>query len=212
MNIIILGPPGSGKGTQANRIADEFGIRHLSTGDILREAVKNNTPLGDKAKGYMDRGELVPDHLMLEMIREEIGKPGEEGWILDGFPRTLDQAGGLSEMLEEEGIEIDHVILIEVDPEVIVRRLGKRRVCSECGAVYNLDNMEPSPEEICRKCGGELIKRPDDREETVRRRLEVYQEQTAPVVEYYRNRQGVDVVEGSGEIDEIFSRIAGILK
>jgi adenylate kinase len=212
MNIIILGPPGSGKGTQAVQVAREFGIKHLSTGDILREEVKGKTDLGDKARGYMDEGELVPDDLMLEMIRKEIKKQGREGWILDGFPRTLDQARGLSEMLEKEEIGIDHVILIQVDSDVIVRRLGNRRVCSQCGAIYNLESIEPTQTEVCKRCGGKLVKRPDDHEETVRRRLEVYHEQTAPVVGYYREKGDVNIVDGSGEIEEIFSAIEGVLK
>lgn len=212
MNVIILGPPGSGKGTQAVRVAEGFGIKHLSTGDILREEVREETELGNKAKGYMDKGELVPDDVMLEMIRKEIKKQGEEGWILDGFPRTLDQARGLSEMLEKEEMGIDHVILIQVDSDVIVRRLGNRRVCSRCGAVYNLVSMEPDQTGVCKRCGGKLVKRPDDREETVRRRLEVYDEQTAPVIDYYRKKGGIDVVDGSGEIEEIFSQIEGVLR
>jgi len=206
-NLIILGPPGAGKGTQARRIAERFGIRHLSTGDLLREAVADETELGKKARDYMNRGALVPDQLILDLISKKLSGESSTGWILDGFPRTLPQAEALSKLLEEKGLEIDKVILIDVDSEVIVKRLTGRRVCEECGAVYNTATLKGSKDE-CPRCGGKLIVREDDKEETVRRRLEVYREQTEPLIDYYGKQDGLLVsVDGAGDIDEITADI-----
>jgi len=211
-HLVIIGPPGSGKGTQAVRVAGELGIKHLSTGDILREAVKEETELGLKAKSFMEQGALVPDELMLELIATELDKLDGKGWILDGYPRTLPQAEALEKMLDERGESIDKVLLIDVDPEVIVKRLTSRRVCPSCNAVYNLDTLKPKVEGKCDKCGAELIIRPDDTEETVRNRLKVYEEQTAPVVEFYRNRGNLVPVKGEGSIEEITAEILRVLE
>jgi len=209
-HIVILGPPGSGKGTQAVRIAEKLDLRHISTGDVLRDAVNRETKLGLEASDYMNRGLLVPDELMLGLIAEKLAEIGDSGWILDGYPRTLPQAEALGGMLAEQDMRIDHVLLIDVDSEVIVKRLSERRVCSKCKAVYSLSTLE-SPDEACRKCGGELVKRPDDEEDTVRRRLKVYEEQTAPVVDYYRNG-GLVTVKGAGGIDKITAEILRVLQ
>jgi len=211
-HLVIIGPPGSGKGTQAIRVAGELGIKHLSTGDILREAVKEETELGLKAKSFMEQGALVPDELMLELIATELDKLDGKGWILDGYPRTLPQAEALEKMLDERGESIDKVLLIDVDPEVIVKRLTSRRVCPSCNAVYNLETLKPKVEGKCDRCGAELIIRPDDREETVRNRLKVYEEQTAPVVEFYRNKGNLVPVKGEGSIEEITAEILRVLE
>ena len=171
--IILLGPPGSGKGTQAARFSSELGLEHVSTGDLLREAVKEGTELGEKASGYMEKGLLVPDDIMLGLIEEKLGSLDSGGWVLDGFPRTLPQAEALTEVLEKHQQEIDRVLLIEVDAELIVKRLSNRRVCPECNAVYNLNTIQTAVEGKCDGCEGDLVKRPDDEEETIRRRLDV---------------------------------------
>lgn len=206
-HVIIIGPPGSGKGTQAMRVADELDLKHLSTGDLLREAVSAGTELGKKAEEYMKAGLLVPDEIMLGLIREQLDVLEGGGWILDGFPRTLPQAETLAELLESKGMEIDMVLLIDVENEEIIGRLTSRRVCGDCKAVYNLSMLAEGDESACEKCGGKLITRPDDREETVRRRLKVYEEQTAPVLDFYRKSAGVTEVAGSGDIDEITAEI-----
>ncbi|UCF07150.1 MAG: adenylate kinase [bacterium] len=207
MHLIILGPPGSGKGTQAARVSAELGLEHLSTGDVLREAVSSRTPLGVEAEMYMKQGALVPDEVILGLIREELDRLGETGWILDGFPRTLAQAESLTAQLEERGETIDKVLLIDVDSEEIVRRLTSRRISSSCNPIYNLATMSGEELDTCEKCGGKLVKRPDDEEETVRRRLEVYEEQTAPVIDFYRKRGGLAAVRGAGSIDEITAEL-----
>jgi adenylate kinase len=187
------------------RIAEELGIRHLSTGDLLREAVAGGTELGRKAEEYMNSGELVPDELILSMISEEFGESGGSGWILDGFPRTLPQARSLSDILDEKDMELDRVIVLDVSPDTVVERITGRRVCSSCGAVFNVESLEGNR---CSECGGELIIREDDREETVRRRFRVYREQTEPLIEYYGSEKGLILEVNAGRgIDEITSSI-----
>jgi adenylate kinase len=212
LKVILLGPPGSGKGTQAARIAGELGIRHISTGDLLREAVKSGGGLGLKAEGYMHKGLLVPDEIMLGLIEEELGSLGSSGWVLDGYPRTLPQAEALSGMLAKREQSIDRVMLIDVDPEIIVRRLSSRRVCPQCNAVYNLDTIQTAVAGVCDACGTELITRPDDEEETVRKRLEVYEKQTAPLIEYYRTHDDLVSINGAGEIEEINAEMIRMLR
>lgn len=211
-HVIIIGPPGSGKGTQAMRVADQLDLRHLSTGDLLREAVSGETELGKKAEEYMKAGLLVPDEIMLGLIREQIDVLEGGGWILDGFPRTLPQAETLAELLAGKGLAIDMVLLINVENEEIVGRLTSRRICGDCKAVYNLSMLSGGDESVCEKCGGKLVTRPDDREETVRRRLKVYEEQTAPVLDYYSKSTGVTEVAGSGGIDEITAEILRVMR
>jgi adenylate kinase len=212
MHIVILGAPGSGKGTQASRIARELGLAHLSTGDMLRDAVARKTPLGLEAQGYMKDGILVPDGIIFGLIGEALEASKNAGWILDGFPRTLAQAEELSAMLEKRGERIDHVLNIDADPELIVRRLSNRRVCPKCKAVYNLDTIKTKVPGICDACGAAIVKRPDDEEATVRTRLEVYGRQTAPLIEYYRKRGGLVAVNGAGDIEEIFAETLRVLK
>jgi adenylate kinase len=211
LHVVILGAPGSGKGTQAARLAKEKGLRHLSTGDMLRDAVARKTEIGRRAEEYMKRGLLGPDEIIFALMREALDAAGEQGWILDGFPRTLAQAEELDRMLAERGERIDSVINIDVDPELIVRRLANRRVCPKCKAVYNLDSITPAVEGRCDVCGAEIVKRPDDEEETVRKRLDVYNEQTAPVIDYYAKRDGLTTVDGAGGIDGIFAEILRVL-
>lgn len=209
MNLVFLGPPGAGKGTQAKRLAQELGLKHISTGDILREAVKNETPLGKKAKEYMDRGELVPDELIIALI-EEVMPPGG-GVIFDGFPRTIAQAEALDNMLKRKGLKLDKVILFDVDDEVVVDRLSGRRVCPSCGAVYHLKFNPPKNDEVCDRCSVKLIQREDDREEVVRNRLEVYRKQTAPLIEYYERKGILISLDASKEIEEVYQELKKVV-
>jgi adenylate kinase len=212
MNIILLGPPGAGKGTQAKMLIDEYEIPQISTGDILRAAVKEGTPLGKEAKSYMDKGELVPDSVVIGIVEERIQEPDcKKGYMLDGFPRTVPQAEALDEMLSKLGAQIDHVVSIEVANEELVKRLTGRRTCRECGAGYHVMFDPPKVEGICDKCGGELYQRDDDNEETVSSRLNVYESQTLPLIDYYKAKEKIRPIDGVGDIKEIFERITGVL-
>lgn len=186
MNIILLGAPGSGKGTQAPGLMERFGLLSISTGDIFRKELKEGSALGLKAKGYMDKGELVPDSLVIEIVLNRLEQDDvKEGFILDGFPRTNEQAEKLDEYLESRGRKIDIALCLDIDPEVVVRRLAGRRVCKNCGATYNIDNIPSRRAGICDKCDGPLYQRDDDKEATVRNRLDVYEKQTAGLLKYY---------------------------
>jgi adenylate kinase len=208
MDIILLGPPGSGKGTQAQKMMERYHIPQISTGDILRGAVKEQTPLGVEAKGYMDQGKLVPDEVVVGIVRERLkGSDCDGGIILDGFPRTVPQAEALDTTLGEIKREINHVVSIEVPNEELVRRLTGRRTCRNCGAMYHIIFGPPTKEGVCDKCGGELYQRDDDQEETIRARLRVYEEQTAPLISYYRGKGLLRTIDGVGEIEEIFRNI-----
>lgn len=208
MKLILLGPPGSGKGTQAVRLVEHFGIPQISTGDILRKAVKEGTELGALAKKYMDSGGLVPDEVVVGIIRERITEPDcSKGYILDGFPRTIAQAEALDEMLEELGTQIDHVVNISVGDKEVIRRLTGRRTCPNCGAGYHILFDPPKQEGICDKCGGKLIQRDDDKEETIRARLDVYRHQTEPLIAYYEGKHLLKTIPGEGNMEEIFSVI-----
>ncbi|MEJ7620446.1 MAG: adenylate kinase [Aquificaceae bacterium] len=210
MIVVFLGPPGSGKGTQAKKLSQELGLMHISTGDLLREAVKNQTPLGLKAKEYMDRGELVPDNLMIALIEEVMPKEG--GFILDGFPRTVPQALALEEMLRSYKRDVDKVFLFDLSEEVVVERLSGRLTCSQCGAVYHRKYNPPKQEGVCDLCGGKLIQREDDKEEVVRRRYRVYKEQTSPLVEFYQKRNKLIRLDASQNIQEVNKRLLEVLR
>jgi adenylate kinase len=203
--IIFLGPPGAGKGTQAERLAEDLKIKKISTGDILREAVAKGTELGQRAKSYMERGELVPDEIILGIIEEAIND--EEGFILDGFPRNINQAKALDEMLSRKGLNITHVIFLDVPDEEIIKRIAYRRVCLNCGAVYNLIFNPPKEDETCNNCGSKLVQREDDREEVVRKRLEVYRDSTEALIRIYEERGVLRKIDGLGDREEVFRRI-----
>ncbi len=212
MNLILLGPPGAGKGTQAQMIVDRYHIPQISTGDILREAVKEKTPLGVKVKGFMDQGNLVPDELVIGIIEERLkALDCHLGFILDGFPRTIAQAEALQPILVKMEKSIDHVINIEVDDEELVRRLTGRRTCKNCGAMFHILFHPPKKEEVCDRCGGSLYQREDDREETIRTRLKEYQKQTAPLIHYYQQKKTLHSVQGVGGQDHIFEQIVRLL-
>ncbi len=213
MRLILLGPPGAGKGTQAKRLIERYGIPQISTGDILRAAVREGTELGRKAKQYMDAGQLVPDEVVIGIIRERLKEADcAKGFILDGFPRTVPQAEALKSVLAELGQALDHVVSIEVPDEDLVERLTGRRTCRSCGAMYHIKFSPPKQEGICDRCGGELYQRDDDREETIRARLKVYHEQTAPLVEFYEREGLLRRIDGVGSVDEIYRRILGVLE
>ncbi|UCE84176.1 MAG: adenylate kinase [Deltaproteobacteria bacterium] len=212
MNIILLGPPGAGKGTQAKMLVDQYQIPQISTGDILRAAVKEGTQLGKEAKSYMDKGELVPDSVVIGIVEERIKEPDcAKGYMLDGFPRTVPQAEALDGMLQNLSSMIDHVVSIEVGKEELVKRLTGRRTCRECGAGYHVMFDPPKTEDVCDKCGGELYQRDDDNVETVTSRLEVYEAQTLPLIGYYKTQGKVRPIDGVGDIKDIFGRITQVL-
>jgi len=212
MNLILLGAPGSGKGTQAKFLVRKYSIPQISTGDILREEVKSGTVLGLKAKEYMDKGQLVPDEVVVGMVEERVKKGDcRAGFILDGFPRTVAQADALEGTLQRMKKALSRVILVNVDEDELVKRLTGRRVCEKCGAGYHVIFDPPKQEGVCDKCQGKLYQRDDDKESTIRNRLKVYDNQTAPLIEYYQKKQLLSVVDGMGSIEEIFGRISKAL-
>jgi len=212
MNLILLGPPGAGKGTQAERISDIYDIPPISTGDIFRENLKEGTELGLKAKEYMDRGELVPDQVVIDIVKDALSKPGNEnGFILDGFPRTVAQADALKEMLQQMDRPLDHVLNIQVPDQVVIERLTARRTCRSCGTIYHLLFNPPQKEGICDQCGGELYRRDDDSEETVMARLEEYRAKTQPLIDYYSREGLLRDVEGSAGMEEVLEDIRAML-
>ncbi|MDI6780513.1 MAG: adenylate kinase [bacterium] len=215
MRLIFLGPPGSGKGTQASRLSQRFGIPQISTGDILREAVTNKTELGIKAKESMDNGELVSDDIIIGIICDRIVQTDcENGFILDGFPRTIVQAESFDKMISEKGeknIPIDVVLSLDVSEEMVVRRLCGRMVCKECNTNYHLEFNLPKKKGVC-SCGGKLYHRPDDEEDVVRRRLKVYKETTEPLIGYYQQKGLLRVIDGTEEIENIFKQLVSVLE
>ena len=212
MRLILLGPPGAGKGTQAKMLTEKFGIPQISTGDILRKAVKDDTGLGGQAKNFMDTGRLVPDDLVIDLIKARTRERDcEMGFILDGFPRTIVQAQKLSETLKELCVDIDAVIDFVVDPDEVVSRLTGRSTCSGCGTLYHEKTRPPASPGICDSCGGALFQRPDDNKETILKRLEVYRNETEPLREYYRERGNLKTTQGHGSVEEIFSKLCSLV-
>lgn len=212
MRLVFLGAPGVGKGTQASLVASRLGQPKISTGDILRSAVSEETPLGLQAKSFMDQGKLLPDDIVVGLVKEKLAEPMcANGFLLDGFPRTVPQAEQLSTLLEAKGQHLDRVINFRVPREEVVRRLTGRRSCSKCEAVFHVDFAPPAREGICDRCGGPLIRRSDDEQKTVEARLSVYDEQTAPLIEYYRRKGLLSEVDGSGKIEDVHRRLIGVL-
>lgn len=212
MNLILLGPPGAGKGTQAAKIIEKYEIPHISTGDIFRENIKEGTPLGKKAQEYMNRGELVPDSLVIEIATDRLTKDDcKEGFLLDGFPRTVEQAEALDKFLAEDGKKVDHVLNIDVEADILMKRLTGRRVCKGCGATFHITNIPPKVEGVCDVCGEELYQRDDDTEETVANRIEVYNSQTKPLIDYYEKSGNISHLDGSVDPDELLAEIVKIL-
>ncbi|WP_027410254.1 adenylate kinase [Anoxybacteroides tepidamans] len=212
MNLVLMGLPGAGKGTQAEKIVDKYGIPHISTGDMFRAAIKEGTPLGLQAKAYIDRGDLVPDEVTIGIVRERLSKDDcQKGFLLDGFPRTVAQAEALENMLAELGRSIDYVINIQVDKEILMERLTGRRICKDCGATYHLVFNPPARPGVCDKCGGELYQRADDNEETVGNRLEVNMKQTQPLLDFYSAKGYLRNVDGQQPIEVVFADICELL-
>ena len=212
MKIIMLGAPGAGKGTQADKICAKYNIPHISTGDIFRANIKNNTELGQKAKSYMDKGELVPDELVVDLVVDRIKADDcTNGYVLDGFPRTIPQAEALDAALTKINEKMDYALDIELADEKIVERMSGRRVCVKCGTPYHIVNIPPKKEGICDKCGSELVLRDDDKPETVQKRLEIYHDQTHPLIEYYEKKGVLHTVDGTQTMEDVFKNITDIL-
>lgn len=212
MRLIFLGPPGVGKGTQSELISKKFGIPQISTGDILRQAVKQQTPLGLLAKGYMDKGELVTDKVIIDLIKERLLEDDcSNGFILDGFPRTIAQAEALTSTLKEMNLSLDAVVNFLLEDEILIKRLSGRRVCKSCGANFHTYYQPPQNDANCDKCGGEIYQRDDDKEEVINRRLKVYKEQTFPLIEYYKGINLLKDVDADAEIPLIFDKVMSVL-
>jgi adenylate kinase len=213
LRIVLLGPPGAGKGTQAKKISEEYEICHISTGELLRKAVQENTPLGKKAGEYLDRGLLVPDEIIDGMVKDRLKMQDcERGFLLDGFPRTLGQAESLDGFLKEEKLSLDIVIKIQVEQAKLIERFTGRRTCKNCGASFHIKFSPPKKAGICDNCGGELVIRKDDEEETVKKRLQVYETQTTPLIDYYDRQKLLVTVDGSKAIDDVFEDIKSYLE
>ncbi len=213
MLTILLGPPGAGKGTQAEMIVQKYSLVYIATGDILRKAVKEGSTLGQKAREYMDQGQLVPDNLVVEIVKDRLMEPDcANGALLDGFPRTVDQAVFLEQVLPDVGAQIDRVLLIEVDENELIERLTRRRVCGDCGANYHVKYKPPKVRNVCDQCGGDLYQRDDDSLSTVTERLEVYKKQTEPLVEFYQERGLLSKIDGNQDIDGVYDQINSVLE
>ena len=213
MKIIMLGAPGAGKGTQAKKLAEKYGIPHISTGDIFRANIKNGTELGKKAKVFMDQGLLVPDELVVDLVVDRFKEPDcEKGYVLDGFPRTIPQAKALDDALAKNGDAVEYAIDVDVPDENIIRRMSGRRACVNCGGTYHIVTIPPKKEGICDVCEGELILREDDKPETVEKRLKVYHEQTQPLIDYYKIKGILKSVDGTKDLEEVFNEIVNIVE
>ena len=212
MRLILLGPPGVGKGTQASNIVEKYDIPHISTGDMFRSNIKSNTELGTLAKGYMDKGLLVPDELVISMVKDRLLQDDcKNGFLLDGFPRTIEQGVALDKELHEMDINLDKVVNLQADKDVLVKRITGRRVCKSCGATYHVTNIPPKVEGICDKDGGELYQREDDKIDTVETRIEVYFKQTEPLIDYYRQKGLILDIDGTNDVQGIFETIVSSL-
>lgn len=212
MRLVFLGAPGVGKGTQAEMVSAQFGIQKISTGDLLRTGVAQQTALGLEAKQFMDRGDLVPDTVVIGLVEEKVGTPEcSQGFILDGFPRTVPQADSLSVMLTDKGVALDRVMHFVIPREEVITRLSGRRSCSKCPAVFHVEFVPPKQEDICDECGGVLIQRSDDRKETVESRLTVYEAQTSPLIDYYRDKSLLVELDGSGSVEGVQERLLALL-
>ena len=213
MRLVLLGPPGAGKGTQAQVLSKDLNIPHISTGDMLREALKAASPLGLKAKVYMEKGALVPDELVIALVKERLSKSdAKKGFILDGFPRTPEQAKSLDESLKELKMPLDVVLYFKTSLAVIITRLSGRRVCGQCGKNYHQVNFKPKTEGICDVCGSKLVQRPDDKEETIEKRLKVYEDQTAPLIDYYKRKNILSEVSGDLDVQELNTELLKLFK
>jgi adenylate kinase len=213
MQVVLFGPPGAGKGTQAKFISEEFNVPHISTGDILRENVREGTALGKKAKTYMDKGELVPDALLIDIIKERLQKPDtRKGFLLDGFPRTLPQAEALDRILDDINKNLDGVVNVDVNASELVRRLSGRRTCRACQATFHVKSNPPKVAGVCDQCGGELYQRADDTEAAIKNRIEVYKRQTQPLIDYYKKKGLLIDIDGEREIDEVRSDVIKALE
>jgi adenylate kinase len=212
MNVMLLGAPGAGKGTQAAKLIERYGLAHISTGDILRKAVADQTPLGLEAKSYMDKGELVPDEVVIGLVRERLQQPDTDaGFILDGFPRTVVQAEALDGVLADLGKKLDAVITVDVDKDALITRLTARRTCTACGKIFNVVTQPESASGVCLECGGELMQRDDDTVETVTNRLDVYERSTLPLIGYYRDAGLLRRVDGNLPVDDVFAQVKDIV-
>ena len=212
MKIIMLGAPGAGKGSQASRIANEYHLPHISTGDIFRANLKEETELGKRAKSFMDKGELVPDDITIAMLLDRIHKEDcKNGYILDGFPRTIPQAEALKEALAKKDEKIDLALDVEASDELIIKRMAGRRTCPNCSAIYHTETLKPKKEGICDLCGAELVQRKDDNEETVKNRLKIYHEMTEPLISYYKKENILEEVDGMEKLDAVFEKVKEII-